>query len=84
MCAAQHRFTCVAINTRIQYKGKEMKMFMNQITAAMDFVYNSVREARLAQRAYEELSRLSDRELSDLGLSRTDIVYVAFSKLKQS
>jgi uncharacterized protein YjiS (DUF1127 family) len=61
-----------------------MKMFMGQITAAMDFVFNSVREARLAQRAYEELSRLSDRELSDLGLNRTDIVYVAFSKMKQS
>ena len=61
-----------------------MSMFINRITMAVDFVYNSVREARLAQRAYEELSRLSDRELSDLGLSRTDIVYVAFSKLKQS
>ena len=57
-------------------------MFMNQITAAMDFFYNSVREARLAQRTYEELSRLSDRELSHLGLSRSDIVYVAFNKLK--
>ena len=61
-----------------------MKMFIEQITTAMDFFYNSVREARMAQRAYEELSNLSDRELSDLGLSRTDIVYVAFSKLKQS
>ena len=60
-----------------------MSMFMGQITAAMDFMFNSVREARMAQRAYEELSRLSDRELSELGLSRTDIVYVAFSKLTQ-
>ena len=53
-------------------------MFLDQITAAMDFVYNSVKEARLAQRAYEELSRLNDRELQDLGLSRSDIVRVAY------
>ena len=56
-----------------------MKMFIEQITAAMDFVYNSVREARLAQKAYQELSALTDRELHDLGLSRTDIIRVAYN-----
>ena len=55
-----------------------MKMFLDQITAAMDFVYDSVKEARLAQRAYQELSRLNDRELADLGLSRCDILRVAY------
>jgi uncharacterized protein YjiS (DUF1127 family) len=55
-----------------------MKMFINQITAAMGFVYDSVKEARLAQRAYQELSRLNDRELADLGLSRSDIIRVAY------
>lgn len=59
-----------------------MKMFLDQITAAMDFMYNSVKEARLAQRAYQELSRLNDRELADLGLSRCDIIRVAY-KLDQ-
>jgi uncharacterized protein YjiS (DUF1127 family) len=59
-----------------------MKMFLDQITAAMDFVYDSVKEARLAQRAYQELSRLNDRELADLGLSRSDIIRVAY-KLDQ-
>ena len=57
-------------------------MFLDQITAAMDFVYDSVKEARLAQRAYQELSRLNDRELADLGLSRSDIIRVAY-KLDQ-
>lgn len=57
-------------------------MFLDQITAAMDFVYDSVKEARLAQRAYQELSRLNDRELADLGLSRCDIIRVAY-KLDQ-
>jgi len=55
-----------------------MKMFMEQITAAMDFMYNSVKETRLAHRAYQELSRLNDRELADLGLSRCDILRVAY------
>jgi uncharacterized protein YjiS (DUF1127 family) len=55
-----------------------MKMFLDQITAAIDFVYDSVKEARLAQRAYQELSRLNDRELADLGLSRSDIIRVAY------
>ena len=55
-----------------------MHMFMEKIITSMDFVYNSVQEARLAQRAYEELSRLNDRELQDLGLSRSDIVRVAY------
>ena len=53
-------------------------MFLDQITAAIDFVYDSVKEARLAQRAYQELSRLNDRELADLGLSRSDIIRVAY------
>ena len=57
-------------------------MLMDQLTAAMDFMYNSVKEARLAQRAYHELSKLNDRELADLGLSRSDIIRVAY-KLDQ-
>lgn len=55
-----------------------MSMFINQFTTAIDFVFNSVKEARLAQRAYMELSRLSDRELADLGINRLDIVRVAY------
>ena len=55
-----------------------MKMFMDQITAAMDLVYNTVHEARLAQRAYQELSRLNDRELQDLGITRSEIVRIAY------
>ena len=55
-----------------------MIMLMEQITAAMDLIYESVRETRLAHRAYEELSKLNDRELQDLGLSRSDIIRVAY------
>lgn len=36
-----------------------------------------VEEAAAARRAYEELSRLSDHELADIGLSRGDIAAVA-------
>ena len=55
-----------------------MKMFMDQITTTMDFVYNSVKEARLAHRAYHELSKLNDRELADLGINRCDIIRIAY------
>jgi hypothetical protein len=53
-------------------------MLIEQLTAAMDFVYNSVKETRLAHQAYHELSKLSDRELADLGLSRCEIMRVAY------
>jgi uncharacterized protein YjiS (DUF1127 family) len=57
-------------------------MFMEQIATAMDFVYNSVKEARMAQQAYIELSRLNDRELADLGINRCEIIRIAY-KLDQ-
>jgi uncharacterized protein YjiS (DUF1127 family) len=53
-------------------------MLMDQLTAAMDFMYNSVKEARLAQRAYMELSKLNDRELADLGINRSEIIRIAY------
>ena len=59
-----------------------MKMFIEQITTAMNFVYNSVKEARMAQQAYIELSRLNDRELADLGINRCEIIRIAY-KLDQ-
>ena len=43
---------------------------------------DSLRQARLAQRAYEELSSLTDRELAELGLTRAEIVQVAFRNIK--
>ena len=55
-----------------------MTIMVERFFAATDWVYNTMRQARLAQRAYEELSGLTDRELQDLGISRTDIVRVAF------
>ena len=61
-----------------------MNMFMERIITSMDLMFNSIREARLAQRTYEELSILTDSELSELGLSRAEIVHVAFSKLSRS
>ena len=53
------------------------KMIEGFLTAT-DWIYNTMRQARLAQRAYEELSSLTDRELQDLGITRADIVRIAF------
>lgn len=44
-------------------------MFRNMITAFAEAVERRV----VAKRTYEELSRLTDRELEDIGLTRWDI-----------
>lgn len=41
-------------------------------------IFDYARRARLANRAFVELSQLSDRELQDLGLNRYDIPRVAW------
>jgi len=51
---------------------------LNLVTTILDNMIETVKEGRMAQRAYQELSRLNDRELADLGLSRCDIVRVAY------
>lgn len=51
---------------------------LQQFFMASDWIYNTIREARLAQQAYNELSNLSDRELRDLGISRSEIIAIAF------
>lgn len=48
------------------------------ITTMLDNMIETVKEGRMAHRAYQELSRLSDRELADLGINRLDIVRVAY------
>jgi Uncharacterized conserved small protein len=40
-------------------------------------IRKSFREWRLYRQTVSELSRMSDRELSDLGISRGDIPFVA-------
>jgi uncharacterized protein YjiS (DUF1127 family) len=40
-------------------------------------------EALAAKRAYEELSRLSDHHLADMGLTRDDIPAVAWGRLRR-
>jgi uncharacterized protein YjiS (DUF1127 family) len=48
------------------------------ITTMLDNMIDTVKEGRMAYRAYQELSRLSDRELADLGLNRGEIMRVAY------
>ena len=54
-----------------------MKM-LNLVTNMLDNMIETVKEGRMAYRAYQELSRLNDRELADLGINRLDIVRVAY------
>jgi hypothetical protein len=41
-------------------------------------------EALAAKRAYEELSRLSDRQLFDMGLTRDELAAVASGRLRHA
>ena len=40
--------------------------------------FDSIIQARKAYYIYNELSALSDRELADIGVKRTDIPYIAY------
>jgi len=54
-----------------------MKM-LNLVATMLDNMIETVKEGRMAHRAYQELSKLNDRELADLGLSRCEIMRVAY------
>ena len=58
-------------------------MFLQHISTTLDFLYDSLKQARMAQRTYEELSSLTDRDLAELGLTRSEIVHVAFQQMKK-
>jgi uncharacterized protein YjiS (DUF1127 family) len=51
---------------------------LNLIATMLDNMIETVKEGRMAHRAYQELSKLNDRELADLGLSRCEIMRVAY------
>ena len=63
-----------------------MVTYLNYFVVAfyngIDTMFSSIDKGLRARRAYEELNRLNDRELADLGLSRCDIIRVAY-KLDQ-
>ena len=65
---------------------KEMMTYLNYFTNAfynsIDTVFNSIDKGFRARRAYDELNRLNDRELHDLGLNRYDITRVAFESVQ--
>jgi uncharacterized protein YjiS (DUF1127 family) len=46
-------------------------------------IIRSIREWRRYRRSLSELSRLGDRELTDIGLSRSDIMRVAWNVAHQ-
>jgi len=62
----------------IYNKEKEVMKMLNLVTNMLDNMIETVKEGRMAYRAYQELSRLNDRELADLGINRLDIVRVAY------
>lgn len=65
---------------------KKMITYLNYFTDAfynsINTLFNSVDKGIRARRAYDELNKLNDRELQDLGLNRYDITRVAFESVK--
>jgi uncharacterized protein YjiS (DUF1127 family) len=54
-----------------------------QIWSGLRGVARSFSEAQAAKRTYEQLSRLSDRELADMGLTREDIPAVVVGTFRR-
>ena len=59
-----------------------LNYFVNAFYQSIDTVFSSVDKGFRARRAYDELNRLNDRELHDLGLNRYDITRVAFESVQ--
>jgi len=63
-----------------------MITYLNYFTSAfyqtIDIVFSSVDKGFRVRRAYEELNRLNDRELRDLGIARYDIPRIVFDSVK--
>jgi hypothetical protein len=56
--------------------------FVNAFYQSIDTVFSSIDKGFRARRAYEELNRLNDRELKDLGIARYDIPRIVFDSVK--
>ena len=59
-----------------------LNYFMESFYAALNTVFSSVDKGFRARRAYEELNRLNDRELRDLGIARYDIPRIVSESVK--
>ena len=63
-----------AQQTRTEERSASQPEWMNEM---LDTVVNKLRSYRKYQETYRELSRLSSRELADLGIARSEISNVA-------
>lgn len=59
-----------------------LNYFIVSFFHALDTVYGTINKSIRQHRAYEELNRLTDYELRDLGLSRNDIPRVVMDSIK--
>lgn len=68
-----HRVRAQATSDALLAIGRGIAWLGRQIWAGLREVASSLDKAQAAHRTYEELSRLSDRELADIGLTRSNI-----------
>ena len=50
-----------------------------KLVKLVEDIFKSIHEARMASRTVDELSKLSDRELRDMGIHRSQIPGIAFA-----
>ena len=55
------------------------RQILYTILRSVGNVFSAIRDGIRAARSYEELSRLSDHSLADIGLNREDIAQMAYS-----
>ena len=59
------------------YASRQIELTGGLINKIEDMINTAVENWREKQRTYNELSKLSSRELNDIGLTRGDIPFVA-------
>lgn len=59
-------------------------MNFSGITSFFSRIEDSFREKRDMRKTYAELSRLNDKELADIGISRSDIMSIASGNYQRS
>lgn len=64
---------CILLNyyaPKLIYYSYEHLIFLGEITVN---IFKTIRRMHTANRTFRELSKLSDRDLSDIGISRSEI-----------
>ena len=77
--AALHKVTSAVVERRCRFsqQASSRRMQRKEYSMTLNSIASKIQKWRQYRASVRELSRLSDRELNDLGIGRADIEYVA-------